>query len=505
MKCNFCYKVFREIAVLFQHLKIFHAYERCYICINDGCLRKFVSIATMKKHCLRCDKLEIKRFVSSKINDNTPQMEKSKNVSRKNLLKSDTLKEVNTKNSIPCIVKQNEHLDNNGDDTIEKCIEDAILAFIGKLYTGNIVTKSVIEEVVTEFIKSIENVISLYTEKLKLLFPAEYHSKIENMRYIKALDNLRSDFKRMQFLKRTNVLIEPKPFLLGEIDDDKKENNATALKKKKCYGYIISIREVLKNFLELPNVFNIIKDFMNSEQAVGIDKKIYYNLFQGKRWNEILKAYGDKIVIPLYFYFDDFEINNSLSTAAGIHKIGGLYFSIAALPPRFSSTLDNIFLGQFIYTSDHKEFDNKKCFYILVQELKFLANEGIIINVNNEQKRVYFVVLGILGDNLGLNTIYGFKKSFSSNYYCRICRASKEDAKTLCRECTGLIRTVSNYQEDLKNRSFGVTSECVFNDIPHFHNVLNNVCDIMHDVYLGIARYNMAKIIQHCIQSNTFR
>ena len=62
--------------MLFQHLKIFHAYERCYICINDGCLRKFVSIATMKKYCLRCDKLEIKRFVSSKINGNTLQMEK---------------------------------------------------------------------------------------------------------------------------------------------------------------------------------------------------------------------------------------------------------------------------------------------------------------------------------------------------------------------------------------------------------------------------------------------
>ena len=101
---------------------------------------------------------------------------------------------------------------------------------------------------------------------------------------------------------------------------------------------------------------------------------------------------------------------------------------------KFSSTLDNVFLAQFIYSSDVKNFKIKKCFKDLCEELKYLANEGIEICVDGQKHRIYFAVLGILGDNLGLNTIFGFKESFSAHYYCRICRASKETAYILCEE-----------------------------------------------------------------------
>lgn len=65
-----------------------------------------------------------------------------------------------------------------------------------------------------------------------------------------------------------------------------------------------------------------------------------------------MRSYQNKTVIPLYLYYDDFEVCNPLSTAAGIHKIGGLYFSIAALPPEFASSVNNIFLAQLLYSSD---------------------------------------------------------------------------------------------------------------------------------------------------------
>ena len=83
--------------------------------------------------------------------------------------------------------------------------------------------------------------------------------------------------------------------------------------KRKCYAYLTPIRDVLKTFLELPNVYNIIENYINCEKAAGISGKTYYSLFQGKTWKNIAKVYGNKIVIPLHLYFDDFEINNCLS------------------------------------------------------------------------------------------------------------------------------------------------------------------------------------------------
>ena len=53
----------------------------------------------------------------------------------------------------------------------------------------------------------------------------------------------------MQFWTRKNVLVEPKPFLLGEIDDDKKENNTTALTKKKMLWLYYQDKRSLQIFL----------------------------------------------------------------------------------------------------------------------------------------------------------------------------------------------------------------------------------------------------------------
>ena len=94
-------------------------------------------------------------------------------------------------------------------------------------------------------------------------------------------------------------------------------------------------------------------------------------------------------MIPLFLYYDDFEISVPLSSAAGVYKIGAMYFSIAALPPEFSSTLDSVFLAQLIYTSDLKKFGTEKCFYKTIEEMKFLSKNGIFINVNGKIYNVF--------------------------------------------------------------------------------------------------------------------
>lgn len=67
---------------------------------------------------------------------------------------------------------------------------------------------------------------------------------------------------------------------------------------------------------------------------------------------------------------------------------------------------------------------------------------------------VHFILGLILGDNLGLNTMLDFSKSFSANYYCRFCKASKSEALELFVENRELMGTINNYSDDVNTNSF---------------------------------------------------
>lgn len=118
--------------------------------------------------------------------------------------------------------------------------------------------------------------------------------------------------------------------------------------------------------------------------------------------------------------------------------------------------------------------------------------------------KVHFVLLGILGGNLGLHSLFGFNESFSSEYFCRFCRLPKEQAHKLCVEDEAYLRNAQNFDQDVKSLSHGVKGNCIFNNIPQFHNTVNKTCDLTHDVYLGLGRYDMARIIDHCVEQKYF-
>lgn len=110
----------------------------------------------------------------------------------------------------------------------------------------------------------------------------------------------------------------------------------------------------------------------------------------------------------------------------------------------------------------------------------------------------------ILGDNLGLNTLLGFSESFSSNYYCRICRCDKKQAAFDIFDNKTLLRNVTNYAIDADNTDFGVKELCFLNQLDTFHVTKNIVCDIMHDIYEGICRYEIAQILYQFIFVNKY-
>lgn len=64
---------------------------------------------------------------------------------------------------------------------------------------------------------------------------------------------------------------------------------------------------------------------------------------------------------------------------------------------------------------------------------------------------------------------------------------------------TELLRTIETYDDHVKQQSFGVKEKCIFNIIPNFHVVNNCSVDPMHDLFEGICRYDVAKMLKHFI------
>lgn len=140
----------------------------------------------------------------------------------------------------------------------------------------------------------------------------------------------------------------------------------------------------------------------------------------------------------------------------------------------------------------------------LLKELKNLETKGLSIELNGITLQVFFVVVLIIGDNLGIHFIFGYPENFSANYCCRFCIESKENIKKQINLKLDSIRQQIDYKDHVENKKFGIKEECIWNDLDHFHVYINMSCDIMHDLFEGAYRYDMALIMQYFIQQKYF-
>lgn len=104
----------------------------------------------------------------------------------------------------------------------------------------------------------------------------------------------------------------------------------------------------------------------------------------------------------------------------------------------------------------------------------------------------------IIGDNLGLNTVFGLNESFVANSWCRLCRVPNDLARHLSEELREILRNPLNYERDLKkncSKLTGLKEPSVFNRIDGYHFCQNISVDPMHDLLEGVANYVMVEIL----------
>ena len=82
-------------------------------------------------------------------------------------------------------------------------------------------------------------------------------------------------------------------------------------------------------------------------------------------------------------------------------------------------------------------------------EIASLETEGLEIATENGPVTVYGTLAQFTGDNLGMNQILGFIESFSCDFCCLLCYATRADMQIKFREAEFTLRTHDAYERDL--------------------------------------------------------
>jgi len=391
-------------------------------------------------------------------------------------------------------------------------IINCVLEFITSLYTKPTVTEILIQQIIdgVSMLFSSELILHLKNKVMSLLEMCSTSDKNEIVSMFHDLENpflnFKTEYQRMKYFESNNLIFKSKTIVLGFTSEKKNVSDIDKLIMVPVQGHLLPIKQNLKLFFELPGVYNTALEY--TENAMK-QKDILTSFLNGSTWKSIKCKFFDKIVFPIFLYYDDAEMGNPLGSHSGIHKMGCVYYTVPAFPPEYLSSLDNIFPAFLFHSSDRgsSKFNNKTIFASLIKVLIDLQENGISISVNSVNIQVYFVLGLVLGDNLGLNSILGFVESFSANYYCRFCYSHKTILQKMLFESTEYLRNVENYKLDVQKANVsetGICELCVFNEIPNYHVTVNSVCDFMHDVTEGVARYDMALIITHLIKDQYF-
>lgn len=486
--CFKCRKHFFSYKTLIRHIKVSYPYLDKYQC--SQCNRYFSDISGLRKHYVT-DHSESKW---------SPQL--CGDIKKSTDLPTNCFTD-NTSTSLElCDTKETNHI-----HTITPSVTNFIVQYISKLYSNPSFSRNLVQTVIDSSQELINNIFSIISTRYN-----QNQSHVTNnyntfqtifLEVDNTFSRLQTEYLRLQFFENSSAYIRPKEFNIGTSSVLTNIDSTTPpdLIIKQVQGQKICIKKKLKQFLELPNVFTKIVEYINNEVS---SQNVITSIYQGIIWKKIQSNFFPKTVFPLLLFFDDLEPCNVLGSRAGLYKLGTVYISLACIPQEYASLLENIFLAQLFYSHDRQTFGNKKVFKDLINDLLFLENEGLTIHIESKPHQIFFTLFLILGDNLGLNSILGFTESFNADYCCRICLSPKILTKFETNDSKFIQRTPENYTTHSTNLNYGIKEKCIWHVLPNFHVTKNISCDLMHDFFEGVLRYDMAYLINDFIKKNTY-
>lgn len=349
-------------------------------------------------------------------------------------------------------------------------------------------------EMVFQLIRQIQDeiltpIVNLICEVVKPLVSHELQPQILNaiLDLCKIFESVKSEYKFINYLKEINLFHDPMVNCLElELEALNVSDNIT-LKETRRGGVYIGIKNLFNRIFSNEHDLRKMLEFCEMRHSPENELDSF---MKAEFWQNKISTYKDKKCIPYMLYSDAFEINNPLGSKAGKQSLNGYYLSFPALPRYLTGITDNIFLIMFGYSKVEKEHSNEEILHNLITEIIELEQKPMEFNLDGRLERVYFLFGGLRGDNLGLNTILDYSRSFNANYHCRFCIMHIDQMKEAVFDDPALYRTQENYEEALISSNFsesGIHRNSAFNAIPNFHITELKIVDAMHDIYEGYA------------------
>lgn len=125
-----------------------------------------------------------------------------------------------------------------------------------------------------------------------------------------------------------------------------------------------------------------------------------------------------KNIIPLFFYSDEFEINDPLKAHNKRHSICALYYSFPTLPSLYFTKLSNIFIAGAIKKVDVSDHGIDKLIKHVITNFYDIESNGIVErHSKTKEYRIHFSLMLVQGDNLGFHQMLKFSESFSAIFF----------------------------------------------------------------------------------------
>ncbi|CAG5090363.1 Protein of unknown function [Cotesia congregata] len=128
----------------------------------------------------------------------------------------------------------------------------------------------------------------------------------------------------------------PESIKIGERLEYKNIDGSNHLVPVNIFAEKIPLAQLLKVFFQSSDILKETLEFM---RLLECEINIISTL-----WKKQRSLFTEKIVFPLFLFFDEFETNNPLGSHKGINKCGAVYINLPNIPPQYKSKLENIFL-----------------------------------------------------------------------------------------------------------------------------------------------------------------
>lgn len=385
--------------------------------------------------------------------------------------------------------------------SMEGILDEIALEFALSLHAQPNLTRKDVFKIQTSITDSILTKISDFL--IDKLSSCSCPIKSEVSNFLQAMRTLfgkvENEYRLNASLKKFGLVSTPKEFVIN------REVGVTFVDRRAIFGenkvtgtlmpLAFQVSEFVKRNNRVEEMISNMRKFSQHEEPI-----MHY--IQGSTWKEIMKKVphsDDTIYLPLGLYNDGLQYNNAL----GSHKdsVDNIYYYFPLLEDPFHK--NNIHLATSIRSDHIKAYGNGACFQELVEALLDLYYTGFEVSVNGRVKKIKFLLGLVIGDNLALNAILEYVMSFMANFFCRICTLSRAEAHHACIEMLSKLRTIDNYNIHLNLNDLsktGIKGDCVFNQLPYWHCILNKVIEIMHDFFEGTNKYVLCKSFVHWIE-----